>query len=146
MCAMMYQPERAGGPSTGARVLTAKAVQRCAGRARLDAEAQREAGSSSAPRVFAAAERAAELARNIARLADNGGAPIPDVETPRPIDTFDDPAVEEEMAAAREAAEADALKKAEAKKKREERRKEKKEEGGDKGKDKKKPPPPKKKK
>ena len=52
-------------------------------------------------RIQDAADRAASLARGVSTLASNSGMPVPDVETPRPIDILDDAA--EDAAAALDA-------------------------------------------
>ena len=94
MCALYIQPDRVGGCiSVDARAAVAKSAQRRAV-TQLTTDSQRkrsvrtctaEAAAIQA-RVNAAAERAVNLARGVSTLCAHQGQPLPDVETPRPID------------------------------------------------------------
>ena len=94
MCALYIQPDRVGGCiSVDARAAVAKSAQRRAV-TQLTTDSQRkrsvrtctaEAAAIQA-RVNAAAQRAASVARGVSTLCAHQGQPLPDVETPRPID------------------------------------------------------------
>ena len=92
--ALYLQPDRVGGCiSVDARAAVAKSAQRHAvTQLTTDSQRKRSVRACTAEadaiqaRVNAAAERAVNLARGVSTLCAHQGQPLPDVETPRPID------------------------------------------------------------
>ena len=99
--ALFYMPDRVGGLSAEARAGAAKAAKRRATEQRSACDTMILEAKLRQARIQDAADRAASLARGVSTLASNSGMPVPDVETPRPIDILDDAA--EDAAAALDA-------------------------------------------
>ena len=99
--ALFYMPDRVGGLSAEARAGAAKAAKRRATEQRSACDTMILEAKLRQARIQDAADRAASLARGVSTLASNSGMPVPDVETPRPIDIIDDTA--EDAAAALDA-------------------------------------------
>ena len=99
--ALFYMPDRVGGLSDEARAGAAKAAKRRATEQRSACDTMILEAKLRQARIQDAADRAASLARGVSTLASNSGMPVPDVETPRPIDILDDAA--EDAAAALDA-------------------------------------------
>ena len=99
--ALFYMPDRVGGLSAEARAGAAKAAKRRATEQRTECDSMILEAKLRQARIQDAADRAASLARGVSTLASNSGMPVPDVETPRPIDILDDAA--EDAAAALDA-------------------------------------------
>ena len=90
--ALFYMPDRVGGLSAEARAGAAKAAKRRATEQRSACDTMILEAKLRQARIQDAADRAASLARGVSTLASNSGMPVPDVETPRPIDIPDDAA------------------------------------------------------
>lgn len=99
--ALFDMPGRVGGLSAEARAGAAKAAKRRATEQRSACDTMILEAKLRQARIQDAADRAASLARGVSTLASNSGMPVPDVETPRPIDILDDAA--EDAAAALDA-------------------------------------------
>ena len=99
--ALFDMPGRVGGLSAEARAGAAKAAKRRATEQRTECDSMILEAKLRQARIQDAADRAASLARGVSTLASNSGMPVPDVETPRPIDILDDAA--EDAAAALDA-------------------------------------------